>query len=128
MAAPPENWGVECAHLVADLERVCDHLMILVASRVRLTGDVERLLATHQLLSGPSCDTDRLPAELHIVQESHTDRQSTLLVRIEAPILDPAWTVGQISLEDLVLAYMSQARAGASNGQNERGRLTGVPR
>jgi ABC-2 type transport system ATP-binding protein len=60
------------------------------------------------------------------VQESHTDRQSTLLVRTEAPILDPAWTVGQISLEDLVLAYMSQARAGASN--NGHRRLTGVPR
>jgi ABC-2 type transport system ATP-binding protein len=62
------------------------------------------------------------------VQESHTDRQSTLLVRIEAPILDPAWTVGQISLEDLVLAYVGQARAGASDGHDERGRLTGVPR
>lgn len=119
---------VMSSHLVADLERVCDHLIILVASRVRLTGDVEQLMATHQLLTGPRRDTNRLPADLHIVQESHTDRQSTLLVRTEAPILDPAWTVGQISLEDLVLAYMSQARAGASNGQNERGRLTGVPR
>jgi len=114
------------SHLVADLERVCDHLIILVASRVRLTGDVDQLLATHHLLTGPRRDTDRLPADLHVVQESHTDRQSTLLVRTEAPILDPAWTVGQISLEDLVLAYMSQARAGASN--NGHGRLTGVPR
>ena len=111
------------SHLVADLERVCDHLIILVASRVRLTGDVEQLLATHHLLTGPRRDTDRLPEDLHVVQESHTDRQSTLLVRTEAPILDPAWTVGQISLEDLVLAYMSQARAGASN--NGHGRLTG---
>ena len=114
------------SHLVADLERVCDHLIILVASRVRLTGDVDQLLATHHLLTGPGRDTDRLPADLHVVQESHTDRQSTLLVRTEAPILDPAWTVGQISLEDLVLAYMSQARAGASN--NGHRRLTGVPR
>jgi ABC-2 type transport system ATP-binding protein len=114
------------SHLVADLERVCDHLIILVASRVRLTGDVEQLLATHHLLTGPRRDTDRLPTDLHVVQESHTDRQSTLLVRTEAPILDPAWTVGQISLEDLVLAYMSQARAGASD--NGHGRLTGVPR
>ena len=113
------------SHLVTDLERVCDHLIILVASRVRLTGDVEQLLATHHLLTGPRHDTDRLPADLHVVQESHTDRQSTLLVHTEAPILDPAWTVGQIGLEDLVLAYMSQARAAANNG---RVRLAGVPR
>jgi ABC-2 type transport system ATP-binding protein len=119
---------VMSSHLVADLERVCDHLIILVASRVRLTGDVEHLLATHHLLTGPRRDISQLPADVHVVQESHTDRQSTLLVRTEAPILDPAWTVGQLSLEDLVLAYMSQARAGARNDHNERGRLTGVPR
>jgi ABC-2 type transport system ATP-binding protein len=31
-----------------------------------------------------------------------------LLVRTEEPILDPAWTVRPVSLEDMVLAYMSQ--------------------
>ncbi len=113
------------SHLVTDLERVCDHVIILVASRVRLTGDVEQLLATHHLLTGPRCDTGRLPADQHVVQERHTDRQSTLLVRTEAPILDPAWTVEPVGLEDLVLAYMSQARMPATKGN---GRLTGVPR
>jgi ABC-2 type transport system ATP-binding protein len=34
--------------------------------------------------------------------------QSTLVVRTDAPIHDPAWTVSQLSLEDLVLAYMSK--------------------
>ena len=48
------------SHLVADLERVCDYLIILVASRVRLAGDVDELLATHHLLTGPRRDPDRL--------------------------------------------------------------------
>jgi ABC-2 type transport system ATP-binding protein len=113
------------SHLVADLERVCDYLIILVASRVRLAGDVDRLLATHHLLTGPRRDPDRLPADQHVVSARHTDRQSTLLVQSEAPILDPAWTVEQVGLEDLVLAYMSQASAPATRGN---GRLTGVPR
>jgi len=113
------------SHLIADLERVCDHLIILVASRVRLAGDVDRLLATHHLLTGPRRDSDQLPTGQHLVTARHTDRQSTLLVQSEAPILDPAWTVEPVGLEDLVLAYMSQATTPATRGN---GRLTGVPR
>ncbi len=95
------------SHLIADLERVCDYLIVLVASRVRLAGDVEELLATHHLLTGPRHDPERLPADQQVVTARHTDRQSTLLVRTDAPIFDPAWTVEQVGLEDLVIAYMS---------------------
>lgn len=98
------------SHLVADLERVCDHLVVLVASRVQLTGEVNSLLASHHRLSGPRRDPATLPANQQVIEESHTDRQTTLLVRTADPILDPTWTVKPVSLEDLVLAYMSQAR------------------
>jgi ABC-2 type transport system ATP-binding protein len=97
------------SHLVADLERVCDYLIVLVASRVRVAGEVDRLLAAHHLLTGPRRDPAALPAGWEVITASHTDRQSTLLVRTEAPIHDPAWTVTQVSLEDIVLGYMSQA-------------------
>jgi ABC-2 type transport system ATP-binding protein len=97
------------SHLVADLERVCDYLIVLVASRVRVAGLVEDLLATHYLLSGPRRDPDTLPAGHQVISASHTDRQSTLLVRTGDPVLDPAWTVSEVGMEDLVLAYMSQA-------------------
>jgi len=96
------------SHLVADLERVCDYLVVLVASRVRVAGEVEELLASHRRLTGPRRDPGTLPASQEVIEESHTDRQSTLLVRTEGPILDPAWTIEEISLEDLVLAYMRQ--------------------
>jgi ABC-2 type transport system ATP-binding protein len=104
------------SHLVSDLERVCDHLVVLVASRVQLGGDIDSLLATHHRLTGPRRDPTRLPADQHVVTASHTDRQSTLLVRTEAPIHDPAWTVSQVSFEDLVLAYMGQAAANRTTG------------
>lgn len=97
------------SHLVTDLERVCDYLILLTDSRVLLVGDVDDLLATHRLLTGPRRDMAALPAEWQIVSESHTDRQSTLLVRAADPVIDPAWAVEQISMEDLVLAYMSMA-------------------
>jgi ABC-2 type transport system ATP-binding protein len=99
------------SHLVSDLERVCDHLIVLVASRVRIAGDIDTLLATHHRLTGARRDPAMLPADQHVISASHTDRQSTLLVRTDAPIHDPAWTVGELDLEDLVLAYMGQTSA-----------------
>ena len=97
------------SHLVADLERVCDYLVVLVASKVRVAGEVSDLLASHHRLSGPRRDPGTLPAGQEVITESHTDKQSSLLVRVDGPLLDPAWTVKPVSLEDLVLAYMSRA-------------------
>ena len=97
------------SHLVADLERVCDYLVVLVASRVRVAGQVSDLLASHRRLSGPRRDPGSLPAGQEVITESHTDKQTSLLVRTDGPVPDPAWTVTPVSLEDLVLAYMSRA-------------------
>ncbi|MEV4087118.1 ABC transporter ATP-binding protein [Nonomuraea fuscirosea] len=99
------------SHLVHDLERVCDFLVVLVDSRVRVTGEVDDLLATHHRLTGPRRDPDRLPAGQHVISARHTDRQSTYVIRTDDPIHDPAWTVSRLSLEDLVLAYMDQRTA-----------------
>ena len=96
------------SHLISDLERVCDYLIVLVASRVRVTGEVEDLLASHYRLTGPRRDPADLPPGAEVIEESHTDRQSTLIVHSTTPIDDPSFTVEQITLEDLVLAYMSQ--------------------
>jgi ABC-2 type transport system ATP-binding protein len=97
------------SHLVADLERVCDYVVVLVASRVRVAGEVSDLLASHHRLSGPRRDLGSLPAGQEVITESHTDKQTSLLVRTDGPVLDPAWAVKPVSLEDLVLAYMSRA-------------------
>jgi ABC-2 type transport system ATP-binding protein len=112
------------SHLIADLENVCDYLVVLAASRVQVTGEVEGLLASHHLLTGPRRDPASLPADQEVIEASHTDRQSTLLVRTDKPILDPTWTVGQVSVENLVLAYMAQART----AERVRRSKVGVPR
>jgi ABC-type multidrug transport system ATPase subunit len=97
------------SHLLADLERVCDYLIVLNAAQVRLAGTVENLLAEHRQLVGPRHDDDPIPGVATVVQGSHTDRQSTLLVRLNGPITDPAWTVQEVTLEGLVLAYLAEA-------------------
>jgi len=103
------------SHLIGDLERVCDHLIVLVGSRVQVAGPVEDLLATHHLLTGPRRDPATLPAGQQVITASHTGRQTTLLVRTSDKILDPAWTVSEVGLEDLALAYMRQAGPGRRN-------------
>jgi ABC-2 type transport system ATP-binding protein len=104
---------VMSSHLVTDLERVADYLIVLVASRVQIAGEVNSLLATHHLLTGPRRDTASLPAGQQVITESHTDRQSSFVVRSQEPIQDPTISVASLNLEDLVLAYMGSAKAGA---------------
>ena len=98
------------SHLISDLERVCDYLVVLVGGRVALSDDVDDILATHHVLSGPQ--RDHLPSGQQVVEESHVGRQSTFLIRTTDPIFDPSWTVTSVTLDDIVLAYMKQARDG----------------
>jgi ABC-2 type transport system ATP-binding protein len=105
------------SHLISDLERACDYVIVLVDSRVRLAGPADDLLATHYLLSGPRRDPASLPHGLQVIAASHTDVQTTLLVRAGGPVFDPAWAVSGVGLEDLVLAYMRQ-----TGGRGDRDR------
>jgi ABC-2 type transport system ATP-binding protein len=105
------------SHLLADLERVCDYLIVLSAAQVQVLGATEALLAQHKLLIGPYRDPQPpIAGVAQVVRSSHTDRQASLLVRTSGPIPDPAWTAHEVTLEDLVLAYLADPSAGALPG------------
>jgi ABC-type multidrug transport system ATPase subunit len=104
------------SHLLGDLERVCDHIIVLNSSQVQVMGGVEELLGEHRLLVGAS---DLEPHGLTVVQERRTNRQASLLVRGYDPTvthIDPQWTVNDVTLEDIVLAYLANGSAGALSG------------
>jgi len=101
------------SHLLTDLERVCDHLVVLSGGRTQVAGDIEGLLEAHRVLTGPRRDVDRIEGVAAVVQQATTDRQSTLLVRTDGPIIDPAWSVHRVDLEELVLGYLGQPNATA---------------
>jgi hypothetical protein len=86
----------------------------------RAAGPVDDLLAAHHLLSGPRRDPASLPGGLEVIAASHTDVQSTLLVRSSGPVLDPAWAVSGVGLEDLVLAYMKEAAGPTPRNSHRR--------
>ncbi len=113
------------SHLIADIERVCDHLILLADSRVQLCGDIDALLAEHRVLIGPRKDTTAIARAHTIVREDSTARQTTLLVRLNGPVIDPAWAVEETNLEEMVLGYMTQGGAGAGSGP-AAGRLSAV--
>ena len=100
------------SHLVADLERVCDHLIMLASSHVQLCGDIDDLLAEHQVLTGPRKDITAIERSHRVVQVTRTPRQTTLLVRLNGPVIGPAFEASDVGLEELVLAYMSQQSMG----------------
>jgi ABC-2 type transport system ATP-binding protein len=103
------------SHLLADLERVCDYLIVLHAAQVQLVGGVDELVAEHRQLVGPRHGNDPIAGVAAVVRASHTDRQSTLLVRTDGPITDPTWTVREVTLEDLILAYLADGDTQASH-------------
>src|SRR4029450_9951107 len=61
------------SHLVSDLERVCDYLIVLVASRVRVAGDADELLARHHRITGARRDPADLPAGVEAIEHSFTE-------------------------------------------------------
>jgi ABC-2 type transport system ATP-binding protein len=98
---------VIASHVMADIERVCDEVVLLAEGRVRVEGLVESLLESHRILMGPRRPIGAIRGVREIVRERHVGRQATLLVRVDGPILDPSWTVERVGLEELLLAYIS---------------------
>jgi ABC-2 type transport system ATP-binding protein len=93
------------SHLVTDLERVCDHLVVLRNGRVAVDGDIASLVRSHRLLSGPR-HTGSLNGVGQVIDRTDTDRQTIALVRTEGPVLDPGWEIGNVDLEEIVLGYL----------------------
>ena len=95
------------SHILAELERVCDHLVILSRARVLLTGSTEEIVQSHRLLTGMRRDVDELE-RLHAVIDSHsTERQTSVLVRANGHVYDSHWQVSDVGLEQIVLAYLA---------------------
>ena len=101
---------VIASHVIADIERVCDYIVLLTGGGVRLEGNVDELLDSHRILMGPRRPLGTIRGVREVVRERHSGRQLTLLVTTEGAIVDPSWTVDKVGLEELLLAYMAPER------------------
>jgi ABC-2 type transport system ATP-binding protein len=91
---------------------VCDYLVILAAGGVQLVGSIEEILGAHRLLTGPRRDSATVARVHSVINESHTERQTTLLVRTNGDVADPRWRIDNVGLEEIVLAYLGQQAEG----------------
>jgi ABC-2 type transport system ATP-binding protein len=99
------------SHLLPDLERVCDHLILIEDARPMICAEIDDLLASHKLLSAPARDTAAVERDHHVLTRTRTPREVTLTVELNGPVVDPAWRVDDLDLEDIVLAYLGEHRA-----------------
>jgi ABC-2 type transport system ATP-binding protein len=104
------------SHVLAELERVADYLILLSRGRVQVAGDVDDLLASHRMLTGPSAEADRY-AERPVVHVSRAEAQAHLLIRATAddPV-PPGWEAHPVGLQELALAYLREPSAAALPG------------
>lgn len=94
------------SHILADLERVSDYLIVITSGRIQVAGEIDELLAAHRLLTGPVGGlTDAAPGVVHVTRG---DRQADAIVRTDGGPVIPGWQAHPIGLEELVLAYLHQ--------------------
>jgi ABC-2 type transport system ATP-binding protein len=96
------------SHALAELERVADYLILLSHGRLQVADEVDGLLASHRVLTGPADEADRCAGQLQVVQIRRAAAQAHLLVRASGPgdPVPPGWEAHPVSLEELVLAYL----------------------
>jgi ABC-2 type transport system ATP-binding protein len=104
------------SHVLAELERVADYLILMSRGRVQMAGEVDDLLASHRVLTGPAVEAGSY-AERPVVHLRRAEAQAHLLVRATAgdPV-PPGWETHPVGLEELALAYLREPGAAALPG------------
>jgi ABC-2 type transport system ATP-binding protein len=104
------------SHVLAELERVADYLILLSRGRVQVAGELDDLLASHRMLTGPAAEASQF-ADRPVVHVRRGAAQAHLLVRTTAddPV-PPGWEAHPVGLEELTLAYLREPGAGALPG------------
>jgi ABC-2 type transport system ATP-binding protein len=120
MAAVAED-GVSVvlsSHVLTELERVADYLVLISHGSVQVAGEVDSLLAGHRLLTGPTARAGGYPEQLDVVHARRGQSQAHLLVRLNGTkdIVPPGWEAHPVSLEELTLAYLREPGAMALPG------------
>ncbi len=111
------------SHILLELERVADYLILLTSGSVQVAGAAGDLLASHRVLTGPAAEADRYAARLNVVHTRRGQAQAHLLIRTNgsASPAPSGWEAHPVSLEELVLAYLREPGAASLPGPGRTG-------
>jgi ABC-2 type transport system ATP-binding protein len=105
------------SHVLAELERVADYLVLVAHGNIQVAGQVVDLLAAHRMLIGPASESARYRRDWNVVHVSSTASEEQLLVRYDASdSVPPGWEERSITLEELTLAHLREGGSGALPG------------
>jgi ABC-2 type transport system ATP-binding protein len=96
------------SHLLPDLERVCDHLIVMADGRAVLADDVDEIRRTHKLVHLPLVSLPVLASQHEVISEERDGTHASVLARLDGPVLDPAWEIADVSLEEIVLGHLGR--------------------
>jgi ABC-2 type transport system ATP-binding protein len=106
------------SHVLTELERVADYLVLMSRGSVQVAGEVDDLLASHRVLTGPAAEAGRYAERLAVVHARRGGAQAHLLVRTNGSTdpVPPGWEAHPVSLEELALAYLREPGAASLPG------------
>src|SRR5260370_205286 len=101
------------SHVLTELERVADFLVLVSHGSVQVAGAVDDLIASHRVLTGPASEADAYAERQNVVHAQRGEAQAHMLVRIDARTgpVPPGWEAHPVSLEELTLAYLREPSA-----------------
>ncbi len=102
------------SHIISDLERVCDTLLLLTHGHMQLCEDMDSIRATHKRLISHKLPVAPLAAHHEIIAELQGDHQTALIARLNGPLFATGWEMQDLPLEEIVLAYLERARTASS--------------
>jgi ABC-2 type transport system ATP-binding protein len=98
------------SHAVAELERICDYLIVLRSGHLRLAGDIDELRQQHRVISGPDGWPDG--GGWQVISQRAMAGRTTALVRCDgAHLAGPGLQDEAPTFDELVLGYLERDAA-----------------
>ncbi|MDA8296471.1 MAG: ABC transporter ATP-binding protein [Actinomycetota bacterium] len=110
------------SHVLAELERVADYLVVVSHGGIQVAGEVEELLAAHRTLTGPASGSEQYARGWDVVHATTAGQQAQLLVRTGHPSepVPPGWNTRAVTLEELTMAYLREPGTAATPSSANR--------
>jgi ABC-2 type transport system ATP-binding protein len=101
------------SHIIGDLERVCDYLVVLGNGQLQLADEMEHIKTSHAMLTLPRDQAASVARQAEVIFERRSQQDAAMVVRWRHGGFPAQWEARSVTLEEVVLAYLERARSQA---------------